>query len=90
MLLLFSSLFLSNSSTLCNFRYFFFAIPVCFFNSLPNGDYLNLLIVAGLSNKAFSSKAYLSVTNSYLPTFADDKAEVLSVCLSKSYCALFC
>ena len=53
-------------------------MSVCFFNSLANGEYSNLLIVAAFSNKLFSGKK-LSVTNSYLLTFPDDKAEILAV-----------
>ena len=54
-------------------------MSVCAFNSLANGEYSNLFIVAALQ-----------VKNSYLVTFPDDKAEILAVCLSKSYRALFC
>ena len=43
---------------------------------MSNGEYSNLLIVAAFSNKSFSSK------NSYLPTFPDDKAEILAVFLN--------
>ena len=34
---------------------------------------------------AFNSLTFLLIKNSYLLTFADDKAEVLAVCLSKLY-----
>ena len=61
-----------------------------FFNSLHNGDYSNLLIVAAFSNSPFSGKTYSLVKNSYFPTFPDDKAKILAVCLSKSYGVLFC
>ena len=63
---------------------------VCFLNSLSNGEYSNLLIVAAFTNKCFPSKTFLPVKNSSLPTFPDDKAEILAVYLSKSYRALFC
>ena len=49
---------------------------LCFFNLLPNGEY---------SNKSFSGKTSLPVKSSYLPTFPYDKAEILAVCVSKSY-----
>ena len=61
----------------------------CAFNSLPNGEYLNLFIVAAFSSKSFSGKTSLPVKNSYLLTFPHDKAEILAVCLSKLYWALF-
>ena len=54
-------------------------MPVCAFNLLASGEYSNLFIIA-----VFSSKS-LAVTNSYLLTFPDDKAEILAVCLSKLY-----
>ena len=57
----------------------------CFFNSLPNGKYSNLFIVAAFSNKSCSGKTSFPVKNSYLLTFPDDKAEILAVCLSKLY-----
>ena len=60
-------------------------VVVCFFNSLPNGEYSNLSIVAAFFSKSFSSKIYFPVKNSYLLTFLDDKIEFLAVCLSKSY-----
>ena len=63
---------------------------VFFFNSQPNCEYSNLLIPAAFSNSPFSGKTSSPVKNSYLPTFPDSKAEVLAVCLSKSYWALFC
>ena len=66
----------------------FFAISVCFFNSLLNGKYSNLLIVAAFSNR--SGKISSSVKSTYLPTFLDDKAEVLAICQAKLYWALFC
>ena len=56
---------------------------------MPNGDYLNLLIVVAFSNSPFSGKTSSSVKNLYLTTFLDDKAEILAVCLSKLYCVLF-
>ena len=38
------------------------------FNSLPNGEYSNLFIVAAFSSKSFSGKISLSVKNLYLLT----------------------
>ena len=70
-------------TNLCN-------VSLFFFTSLPDGKYSNLLIVATFSNKSFSSKKSSLVKNSYLPTFTDDKAEILDVCLSKSYWTLLC
>ena len=55
-------------------------MSICVFNSLPNGEYLDLFIV-----EAFSCKTYLLVKNSYLLTFPVDKAEILAVCLAKLY-----
>ena len=60
-------------------------MSICYFNSEPNSEYSNLLIAAALSSKSFSDKASLPVKNLYLPTFLDDKSEVLAVCLSKLY-----
>ena len=60
-------------------------MAVCAFNSLPKGEYSNLFNVAVFSSKYFSGKTFLPVKNSYLLTFPDDKAEILAVCLSKSY-----
>ena len=60
-------------------------MSVCFFNSLPNGEYSNLLIVAAFPNKSFTDKTSLLVKNSYLRIFPDDIAKILAVCLSKSY-----
>ena len=60
-------------------------MSVCFFNSLPNSDYSNLLIETAFSNKSFSGKTYFPVRNSYLPIFPNDKAAILAVCLSKLY-----
>ena len=57
----------------------------CAFNSLRNGEYLNVFIVADFSNKSFSGKTSFPVKNSCLQTFLDNKAEILAVCLSKSY-----
>ena len=55
---------------------------VYFFNSLPIGEYSNILIVAAFSNSPFSRKTSSPVKFSYLlPTFPDDNAEIF-VCLS--------
>ena len=67
-----------------------FQMSVCFFNSLPNSKYSNLLIVAAFSNNSFSSKTSFPVKNLYLPVFPDDKAEILAVYLYKLFRALFC
>ena len=62
-------------------------MPVCQFdfNSLPNDEYSNLLIVAAFFNSPFSNKTSSLVKNSYLSTFPDDKAEILAVGLSRLY-----
>ena len=60
-------------------------MSVCAFNSLPKDEYSNLFILAAFSGKYFSGKTSLPVKNSYLLTLPDDKAEILTVCLSKSY-----
>ena len=60
-------------------------MSVCAFNTLPKGEYSNLFTVAAFYSKSFSGKTSLSVKHSYLQTFPDDKAEILAVCLSKSY-----
>ena len=51
-------------------------MPVYFFNSLPNDEYSNLLILAAFFKNSFSGKP------SSLP-FPHDKAEILAVCPSK-------
>ena len=55
------------------------------FSSLPNREYSNLFTEADFYCKSFSGKTSLPVKTSYLLTFPDDKAEMLAVCLSKSY-----
>ena len=65
-------------------------MSVCFFKSLPNYKYSNLLIVAAFPSKSFSGKTSLPVKNSYLSTFPDNKAEILAACSSKLYWRLFC
>ena len=60
---------------------FFFAMSVCIFNFLPNGEYSNLFIIAAFPKKTFSGEASLLGKNSYLLTYPDDKAEILAVCL---------
>ena len=69
---------------------FFSAALVCAFKSLPNGEYSNLLIPADFSNKSFFGKTPLPVKSSNLQTYPYDKAEILRVCLSTLYQALFC
>ena len=58
---------------------------VSFFNSLPNEEYSIYFIVAAFSNSPFSGKPSLSFKNLCLLTFTDDNADILAVCLSKSY-----
>ena len=81
--------FLTHPETLSNPRYWSFATLVCFFNSQLNSEYSNHMIVAAFSKRPFSNKIFLPIKNSYFPTFSDDKAEILAVCLSKLYFALF-
>ena len=64
-------------------------MSVCAFNSLPNGEYSNILIAAGFSNKSVFDKTSFPVKNSYLLTFPDDKAGILAFFLSKPHKALF-
>ena len=52
-------------------------MAVCFFNSLPNGGYSNLFVLAAFCHKSFSSKTFSPAKNSYLLKFIDDKAEIL-------------
>ena len=59
---------------------------VRFVNSLPTGEFSNLLIVAAFSDKSFSVKTSSLVKNLYLIIFPDDRTESLAVCLSKSPC----
>ena len=49
---------------------------VRFVNSLPNGEYSNLLIVAAFSDKSFSGKTSSLVKNLYLIIFPDDRTEL--------------
>ena len=60
-------------------------MSVCFFNSFPNNEYSNLLIIAAFSNSPYSSKNSLPVRNSYLPTFLDGNAKIFAVYLCKLY-----
>ena len=60
-------------------------MSVSFLNSIINGEYSNLFIVAAFSKKSFSSKISSPFKKSYLPTRPDDKVEVLAVYLSKLY-----
>ena len=57
-------------------------MSVCIFNSLPNGVYSNLFIVAAFPKKTCSGETSLLGKNSYLLTYPDDKAEILAVCLT--------
>ena len=62
---------------------------VCFFNSLPNGEYSNILIA--FCDKSISCKTPFPVKESYLPTFPDDKAETffylngIELCFARFY-----
>ena len=60
-------------------------MSVCVFHSLSKGEYSNLYIFAVFCNKFSSGKTSFPVKNSYLLTFPDGKAEILAVCLCKSY-----
>ena len=63
-------------------------MSVCAFNSLPKGEYSNLLIVADFPSKSFSGKIFFPVKNLYLITFPYDKAEILAIRLSIYLCLL--
>ena len=68
-------------------------MSVCFFNSLPNCEYSNHLIVAAISNSPLLDKSSSSAKNPYLLTFPDDKVKMLAVCFLNciGLCfALFC
>ena len=68
----------------------FFAISVCNFNCLPIHKHPYVLIVGDFSRaRLVSGTKSMSVKNSYLLTFSDDKAEIVAVYLSKSNRALF-
>ena len=56
-------------------------MSVCFFNSLPNGENSNLLIVVAFSNSSSPGKISSPVKNSNLPAFPECKAKTLAVCL---------
>ena len=60
-------------------------MSVCVFNYLSYSEYSDLFIVAAFSSKSFSDKTSLLLTNSYLLTFRDDQAEILTISLSKLY-----
>ena len=55
------------------------------FNSLPKSEYPNLFIVSDFTSKSFSGKTSLAVKKSYLLRVTDDNAEIVAVCLPKSY-----
>ena len=69
---------LSLLSSLFSITSIYFLITLVCSKTLPNGAYENLLIVAAFSNNSFSDKTSSPVKNSYLPTFADDKAVLLA------------
>ena len=56
-------------------------MSVCGFNSLAKSEYSNLFIASAFPNNSFSGKTSLRVKKSYLLTFADDKAEILTFAL---------
>ena len=58
-------------------------MSVCFFNSLPNSEYQDLLIVAAVSKNYFCGKIYLPVKNSHLGSFPNCIADILTVYLFK-------
>ena len=58
-------------------------MSVCFLNSLPNSKYSNLLILAAVSKNYFSGKAYIPVKDSYLVSFPNCIADILTVSLFK-------
>ena len=78
------SSFLSDPKALSDYWLCCFAMSVCLFNSLTNGVYSNILIIAAFCNILFSGKISPPIKNSYLLTFPDDKAKALALCLSKS------
>ena len=55
----------------------------CFFNSLSKGKYSYLLIVEAFSNSNGNTSSAVKIF--YLPSFPDDKQEILAVSLSKLY-----
>ena len=61
-------------------------MSACLFNSLPDGEYLNVLIVAAFFNSLPSGEISSSTKNSYLPTFLHDKLKFLAGFLSILYC----
>ena len=63
-------------------------MSVYFLNSLPNDQFSSLLIVAVFYNSPFSRKTSSPAKNLFLPTFTEDKIEILAFCLSKLYWAL--
>ena len=48
-----------------------------FLNSIPNGEYSNLLIVAAFSNSPLSSKTSSLVKKLHLPVFPDDRGDIV-------------
>ena len=60
-------------------------MSVCAFSSLPHWEYLKFLISVAFSTNPYSGKTSSPSKIPLLPTFPDDKAEILAVCLSKFY-----
>ena len=60
-------------------------MPLYSVKSLPKDKYSNLFIVAAFSRKSFPVKISLQVENPDLLIFLNNKAEILAVCLPKSY-----
>ena len=48
-------------------------MSICFFNSLPNVEYSNLLVVAASSDNSSSCKTPSLAKNLYLPMLTDDE-----------------
>ena len=65
MLVFLSNLFHQNHNHCLIFYTAFFAMSVCAFNSLPNGEYSNLFFVAAFSSKSFSAENIFASYNSY-------------------------
>ena len=63
----------------------FFAMSVCFFNSLPYAKYSDLLNLAAFSNDPLSGKISSPAKNLHFSTFHDDEPEILADCPSKLY-----
>ena len=56
-------------------------MSVYFFSSLTIGEHSNLLIVAAFFNSPVSVETSPTVKNLFLPTFPNDKAEIVADCI---------